>query len=185
MYIEELKSLTRPQVEILEEAGWSVEDIATSQIKDLTRLKGIGKVTARKVIEEAAFLLNEQGLEEAEQLAKERYYQKAPPAKILEDWAAEGLPVEVVALSTAAALARIKGIDESIAMRIISEAQDVLNRQKLYESRTVAASDVASKGASPAFPVAWLSGDEEPPPMSNRIRRNFETAREAYRKANG
>lgn len=171
-------SLTKSQIDVLESNGWAVSDIATANVSQLTRLKGIGRVTAEKVILEAVELLNTEGLQEAEHLAMERYYQKAPPAKVLEDWEEEGLFTLDVALYSASALALLKGITEDQALKIISYAQGVVNKEKLYESKVN--SLAPPKPSSPAFPEKWLSGEEEPPPMSIRIRRNFEKAKVEY-----
>lgn len=181
--LEDLTTLTRPQVEILRKHAWTITDLATADVKQLIQLKGIGKVTAERVVIEAAELINKHGLEDAERLARERYYQKAPPAKVLEDWEKEGLFALDVALYSASALALLKGITEDQALRIISHAQGVVNKEKLYESKA-ANFLVPPKPSSPAFPVEWLSGQVEPPPMADRIRRNFEKAKAEYEKTN-
>jgi ribosomal protein S13 len=185
MKLSELKSLTGPQAATLEANGRTVENLATSTVKQLTAYKGIGKITAQKVIEEAAALINSQGLEDAEQLAKERYYQKAPARKIVEDWVRDdGMILQDIAMASAHALAAVKGIKFDQALEIISAAQDILNKEKLYESRQIGGSVPETVPAtSAAFPAEWLSGAVEPPPMGARVARNFERAQEAYKAA--
>jgi hypothetical protein len=148
----ELKSLKSEALALLEADGWTIEKLATATARELIAYKGIGRVGAAKAIAEAAEILNTQGLDDADRLAEEHYYQKAPPAKILTDWEGGGLPLKSVALTSARALAALKGIDEAL---------------------------------DAAFDEKWLSGEVEPPLMSNRIRRNFEAAQREYRVANG
>jgi hypothetical protein len=126
--------------------------------------------------------LNEERAEDAGRLALENYYQKAPPAKILKDWEEAGLSLKAVALSSAQALVVMKGIDESLALRLISKAQDIVNERGLYESRIIAPAGSVRQTSS-AFDEKWLSGEVEPPPMSIRVRQNFERAQEEYREA--
>lgn len=187
MTLDDLKTLTEQQKEVLKKSAWAITDLATAQVKDLTKLKGIGRVTAERVIEEARSLLNEEGAKEAARLAKERYYMKAPPAKIVADWTEGGLPIKEIALTSARALAVLKGIKEDLALRCISYAQDELNRMKLYESRTMAPQvrESSAGSSSAAFPEEWLSGATQPPPMSVRVKANFERAKKAYEAANG
>ena len=180
----ELKSLKSEALALLEADGWTVEKLAVATVKELVGYKGIGRVGAANAIAEAAEALNEQGLNEAGQLAEENYYQKAPSAKILTDWEDEGLPIEIVALSTSRALAAMKGIDEALALRLISAAQGIVNKRGLYQSRVVTSGSPVRK-TSAAFPEEWLSGKVEPPQMSIRVRRNFEAAQREYKAANG
>jgi post-segregation antitoxin (ccd killing protein) len=180
----ELKSLKSEAVALLEADGWTIENLAVATVKRLVSYRGIGRVGAAKAIAEAAKLLNERGLKDANRLAVEIYYQKAPPAKILEDWENDGLPIKAVALTSARALAALKGIDEPLALRLISEAQGIVNKRGLYQSRTVAPGG-PTRQTSAAFPEKWLSGEVEPPGMSIRIRRNFEAAQREYKVANG
>jgi hypothetical protein len=179
----ELKSLKGEGLEALRVDGWTVETLAVAAVKDLVIYRGIGRVGAAKIIAEAAEALNTQGLDEAEGLAEEHYYQKAPPAKILKDWETEGLPTKTVALTSARALAALKGIEEGQAIRLISAAQDVVNKRGLYESGSIGAYSGDVPQVSAAFDVRWLSGAVMPPPMSRRIRRNFERAKEVYEAA--
>lgn len=108
----------------------------------------------------------------------------------------DGWTVDLLALASVRALTGYKGIGNATAAKIISQAQDRVNEHGLYESRQQ--QDEAIRLAhlsgqpqggdynpvypesSPAFPVEWLSGEVEPPPMALRIRRNFEGARLAY-----
>lgn len=135
MSLSNLKSLNQRQINTLFEESWTVEQIATAKIKNLTGYSGIGKVTAEKVIEEAALLVNAQGLEEAEKLSIERYYQKTPPWKIIADWEMAGLSLEDVALSSVEALSILKGINEDLASKCITIAQTKVNDRKLIESQ--------------------------------------------------
>ncbi len=179
-----MDALNEDQATRLAYDGWTIEKLATSTAKELVAYKGIGRVGAAKIIAEAGQILNERGLDDAGQLAEEHYHQKAPPTKILTDWEDEGLPLKDVALTSARALAALKGIDEALAMRLISKAQDLLNQRGLYQSRMVLPGGGARQ-TNAAFDEKWLSGEVEPPPMSIRIRRNFERAKEEYRAANG
>jgi hypothetical protein len=179
MRLNDLTTLTKPQVEILETNDWTVERIAAAEVKELTALKGIGQVGAKKAIAEAATLVNTSGLVEAGRLALEVYYQKTPSWKVLEDWEIDGLPIQNVALATAGGLAVLKGIDEGRALILISEAQTIVNKQKLQESRQPAPGAVP-KTTSAAFPVEWLSGQVEPPAMSVRVRATFDKAKAEY-----
>lgn len=184
MNLSDVEALNQKQMAMLVLDGWTVEKLAVSTIEKLTSYNGIGKVTAAKVIAEAAEILNEQGAEDAGRLAVEHYYQKAPPAKILKDWEDGGLPIKVVALTSMQALAALKGIDEKLALRLISAAQDIVNKRGLYQSRiTTPAGSIRQN--SPAFDEGWLSGEVEPPPMSIRVRRNFERAQKEYREVIG
>jgi SpoU rRNA methylase family enzyme len=176
----ELKSLKAEPLALLDADGWTVEKLAVTTVKKLMAYKGIGRIGAKKAIAEAAEILNAQGLEDANKLAAEYYYQKSSLAKILADWEDGGLPTKTVALTPARALAALKGIDESLALRLISEAQDIVNKRGLYQSR-IAAPGGAVRQTSPAFDEKWLSGEAEPPEMSRRVRRNFEAARREYR----
>lgn len=179
----ELKSLKREVLTLLDTDGWTVEKLAVATVKELVAYKGIGRVGAAKAIAEAAGIVNEQGAEDAGRLAAERYYRKAPLAKILTDWEEADLPFEAVALSSARALAALKGIDESLALRLISKAQDLVNERGLYQSRIVTPGP--TRQINSAFDERWLSGEIEPPPMSIRVRRNFEEAQRKYKEANG
>jgi hypothetical protein len=183
MTLAELKSLKGDVATMLDAAGWTVEKLATATVKGLMVHKGIGRVGAAKIIAEAAEILNAQGLEDADRLARERYYQKAPLTKILEDWEEAGLPLDVVALTSNIALAALKGIDEAFAMRLISKAQDIVNRRGLYQSRALPGGPTRKINA--AFDEKWLSGEADPPEMSVRVKRNFEQAKNEYRAANG
>jgi len=180
MRLDEMESLTAPMVALLEADGWTVETLATATIKALVPYKGIGKVTAKNAIIEAGKLMNREGLDNAKQLEKEYYYQKSPPRKILNDWGSEGLSVQNVALASARGLAALKGIDEVLALRIISAAQSIVNELKLYESRVSMPSNPGPTVASSAFPIEWLDGTVEPPLMGVRVERNFKRAKEAY-----
>jgi hypothetical protein len=184
MKLSELKTLTTSQAEILEANGWTVKSLAIAEAKILTSYKGIGKVTAQKVISEAANMVNKSGLNEAEALELERYYQKTPSWKVLEDWEMDGLSIQNVALATAGGLAALKGINESQALILISHAQTIVNKQKLYESRQSAPGAVP-KTTSAAFPVEWLSGQVEPPAMSVRVKANFDKAKAEYEAVDG
>jgi hypothetical protein len=180
----ELKSLKDEAIALLEADGWTLEKLAVATVKKLTAYKGIGRVGAAKAIAEAAEILNQQGLEDADRLAEEHYYQKAPLAAILKYWKDGGLPVKVIALSSARALATLKDIDETLALRLISEAQDIVNKRGLYQSR-IATPGGPTRQINAAFDEKWLSGEVEPPPMSIRVRRNFLEAQKEYRAANG
>lgn len=176
----ELKSLKREPLALLEADGWTIEKLAVATIRKLTTYSGIGRVGAKKIIAEAIEITNEQGLEDADRLAEEHYYQKAGLAKILTDWEKNGLPLKVVALSSARALVALKGIDESLTLQLISKAQDIVNKRGLYQSRMVIpGGDVRQTNS--AFDERWLSGEIDPPPMSIRVRRNFEEAQREYR----
>ena len=180
----DLKSLKPEEIALLEADGWTVEKLAVAAVKKLTGYKGIGRVGAARVIAEAADIVNEQGVKDASRLGVESYYQKTPLAKILIDWEESNLSIEVVALSTARALAALKGIDEPLALKLISEAQGIVNERGLYQSH-IAASGGVIRQNNAAFDERWLSGEIEPPEMSIRVRRNFEQAQEEYRIANG
>lgn len=180
--LKSLKSLKLEAVALLEANGWTIDKLATAAIKDLAAYKGIG-VGAAKIIDEAAEILNEQGLADADQLAEEHYYKKTSPDKVLEDWEEEGLTIKIVALTSARALAALKGIDEAMALRLISTAQDLLNRRGLYQSRMVLPGST-TRQINAAFDEKWLSGEIEPPAMSIRVRRNFEAAQREYRETN-
>lgn len=186
MNIDDLTCITKPQAETLKAADWTIDNLAAATIKELTGIKGIGKKTAERITEEARALLNATGLEEARQLAKERYYQKAPAAKIAEDWGEEGLTLENIALASAQALEAVKGIPYERALQVISYAQAELNRLKLEESKmvTFAGGGASKKAVSSAFPEEWLSGEVPPPPMGVRVQRAFDKAKEAYEAAN-
>lgn len=179
-----LKSLKREALEALEADQWTIETLAVATVNELVIYKGIGRVGAANAITEAAGLINDRGLTDADELATEHYYQKATPAKILKDWEDAGLPTKNVALTSARALAALKGIDEALALRLISVAQDVVNRQGLYESGSIGAIGVTRQNNS-AFDEKWLSGEVEPPPMAIRVKRIFERTRDEYEAANG
>ena len=184
MNLNELESVTEQVVTLLEADEWTLDKLSTATVNELVAYKGIGKITAERIIEEAASLLNKKGLEDADRLAKEYYYQKTPPSKIALDWEKEGLSVTELALTSVRALVALKGIDESLAIQIISAAQDILNERKLYESHlTIPGSN--PKVTSAAFPVEWLSGAVAPPPMAVRVKRVFDEAVSAYARANG
>jgi hypothetical protein len=183
MTLAELKSLKGDVATMLDAAGWTVEKLATATVKGLMVHKGIGRVGAAKIIAEAAEILNAQGLEDADRLARERYYQKAPLTKILEDWEEAGLPLDVVALTSNIALAALKGIDEDFAMRLIKEARKLVNRRGLYQSRALPGGPTRHQ-TNAAFDEKWLSGEADPPEMSIRVKRNFEQAKKEYRAAN-
>lgn len=178
-----LKSLKPELVTMLEADGWDVGKLAVTTVKKLVGYRGIGRVGAAKIIVEAAGTLNERRLDEADQLAEEHYYRKSSRAKVLTDWEEDGLPIENVALTSARALSALKGIDEALALRLISKAQDIFNKRGLYQSSMVLPGGRARQTNS-AFDVRELSGEIQPRPMSNRIRRNFEAAQREYRAAN-
>ncbi len=169
MNLSDLKTLTRPQMMVLKSNDWDIEKLATAQTKDLTELKGIGKKTAEKVIEEAALLVNAQGLKVAEKLAVERYYQKTPPWKIIQDWEEAGLSLQDIALSSFTALSLLKGIDEHLAARCIGVAQTKVNERKLMEGQQI--SPMVGGGAD----------QKETPPsrMSVRVQRANDKIEEA------
>lgn len=177
-----LKSLKPEAAALLEAGGWTIEKLATATAKELVT-KGIGRVGADKAIAEAAEVLNAQGLDEAQDLAGEHYYQKASLSKILTDWEEGGLSIKIIALTSARALAALKGIDEALALRLISTAQDLLNKRGLYQSRMVLPGGT-TRQINAAFDEKWLSGEIEPPAMSIRVRRNFEAAQREYRETN-
>jgi hypothetical protein len=183
MSLSDIGALNHKQAGLLEFHEWTIEKLAMATIKELVKYAGIGEITARRAIAEASAILNEQGLEAAEALAEEHYYQKAPLAKILTDWEEGGLPAKAVALSSAASLAVMKGIDEPLALRLISKAQDVVNKRGLYQSR-IATPRGGVRQTNAAFDEKWLSGKVVPPAMSIRVRRNFERARREYRANN-
>lgn len=54
----EMLDLPNPQKDIVRTAGLSISQLATSSIKSLTKLPGIGKVTAKRIIEQAQNLTN-------------------------------------------------------------------------------------------------------------------------------
>ena len=54
----EMLDLPNPQKDAVRAAGLSISQIATSSIKSLTKLPGIGKVTAKRIIEQAQNLTN-------------------------------------------------------------------------------------------------------------------------------
>lgn len=180
----ELKSLKPEAAALLMADGWTIEKVAVATVKKLMAYKGIGRIGAAKAISEAAEMLNEQALEDADRLELEHYYQKAPHTKILEYWEDDGLPIKAVALSSARALAARKGIDESLAMRLISHAQGIVNKRGLYQSRIVAPGSPLRQ-TNAAFDEKWLSGEIQPPSMSIRVRRNFEQAQKEYKAVNG
>jgi hypothetical protein len=183
MSLSDIGALNQKQAAMLEFDNWTVEKLAVAAVKDLVTYKGIGRVGAAKAIAEAAGIVNKQGAEDAGRLAVERYYQKAPLAKILTDWEADGLLLEAVALSSARALAALKGIDEPLALRLISKAQDLVNERGLYQSR-ITAPGGPTRQINAAFDERWLSGEIEPPPMSIRVQRNFENAQREYKETN-
>lgn len=176
----ELKSLKDVPLALLEADGWTIEKLATATAKELVIYKGIGRVGAAKIIAEAAEILNEQGLADADRMASERYYQKVPLAKVLTDWEEDGLPIKNVALTSARALGALKGIDEALVIRLISAAQDLLNERGLHQSR-VYMPGTSVRQINSAFDEKWLSGKVAPPPMSIRVRRNFEAAQKEYK----
>jgi hypothetical protein len=181
--LDMMDTLNRDQAARLAMDVWTIEKLAIATVKELMTYKGIGRIGARKIIAEATEILNERGLEDADRLAEEHYYQKAPLAKILTDWEEGGLPAKAVALSSAASLAVMKGIDELLALRLISKAQDVVNKRGLYQSR-IATPRGGVRQTNAAFDEKWLSGEVIPPAMSIRVRRNFERARREYRANN-
>jgi hypothetical protein len=183
MSLSDIGALNHKQAAMLEFDDWTIEKLAVATVKELVAYTGIGKITATRAIAEAAGIVNEQGAEYAGRLAAESYYQKAPLAKILTDWEDDGLAAEAVALTSARALAVLKGIDEGLALRLISKAQGIVNKRGLYQSRIVATGG-PGRQTNAAFDEKWLSGEVEPPAMSIRVRRNFEEARREYRAAN-
>lgn len=187
MKLNDLKSLNDRAAQILAADDWTIERLSTATVKQVSAYSGIGRVTARRAIDEAAQALNEQGVEVSAQLANKQYYQKSPPRKIVSDWHKDGMSLLDIALASSSALAKIKGIEEALALTLISAAQDMLNKEKLYESQNVYIGGGAATvpAASAAFPAEWLSGAVAPPLMGARIRRNFDRAQEAYKAANG
>lgn len=185
MSLEQIKSLTEKNRKLLESDDWTVESLATASVKDLTVYAGIGKATATRIISEAAAIVNASGIEESERLERDHYYQRTPPWKIIEDWEEEGMQLVDIALASAISLAAVKGISTELALRLISEAQGMVNKQNLNKSMVLP--PMAQQPAtSSAFPVEWLSGAVEPPPMGIRIKRNFDRAKEEYEaKKNG
>lgn len=179
MKLNKLKSITKNVAGLLEADNWTVDQLSTSSITALTQYEGIGKKTAEKIIAESAKILNERGLEESEILAWENFLRKASPAsitkKLIED--DENVTIESLALSTIGDLAQYS-IDEGLAAKIISYAQDEVNRQGLYDSGVVSA---ATKSSNPAFPDEWLSGEVPPPPMGVRVKRAFDAAVKDYK----
>lgn len=108
----------------------------------------------------------------------------------------DGWTVDLLALASVRALTSYKGIGDATAAKIISQAQDRVNEHGLYESkqqqdeairlaRGSGLSTPVYPETSPAFPVEWLSGAVEPPPMGVRIRRNFEAAKLAWEVKHG
>lgn len=176
----ELKSLKSEAAALLEADAWTIETIAVATVKKLMAYKGIGRVGAAHIIAEATEKLNEQGLEDADRLALEHCYKKASHATILKYWEDGGLPIKAVALSSARALAALKSIDETLALQLISNAQGIVNKRGLSQSR-IATSGDAVRQTSAAFDEKWLSGEVEAPPMSIKVRRNFEQAQKEYR----
>lgn len=181
----ELKSLKAEVAEALKADEWTVESLAVATVKELVIYRGVGRIGAAKIIAEAAEMLNERGLATSDTLAMENYYQTSSSAKVLKDWEDNGLPIRAVALTTARALAALKGIDEALAIRLISEGQNIVNRRGLYQSRVAVLGDGPSRQTNAAFDEKWLSGEVEPPPMSIRVKRNFDEAQRGYRAANG
>jgi hypothetical protein len=187
MSLSDIGALNQKQAAMLEFDEWTVEKLAVATVKKLTEYIGIGKITATGTIAEAIEILNERGLDEAKDLALEHHYQKASRATratILKHWEDSGLPIKAVALSSARALAALKGIDETLALQLISNAQGIVNKRGLSQSRIVAPGSPLRQ-TSAAFDERWLSGEVEAPPMSIRVRRNFEEAKKEYRAANG
>lgn len=190
MRLNDFRTITSQVAKLLEADKWTVDKLATATVKDLTGYTGIGKVTAEKIIAEAGEYVNQAGLSEAERLERERYLATAPVRKIVEDLAGEGFSLDMLALLHVSNLEGYKLISHDLAKEIISFAQKEINRQKLFESRAMATqaavqqqsgNAVQQQGGNSAFPVEWLSGQVNPPPMSVRVRRAFEQAKAAYK----
>lgn len=54
----EMLELPNPQKATIRTAGLSISQLATSSVKSLTKLSGIGKVTAKRIVEQAQNLTN-------------------------------------------------------------------------------------------------------------------------------
>jgi ribosomal protein S13 len=70
----------------LKEAGIdSVEKLANAKTDDLTSLKGIGKATAEKIIENAKIILNETPKEDSIETSEEDSIEKIEEEKVKEE----------------------------------------------------------------------------------------------------
>jgi ribosomal protein S13 len=183
MRLSELKSVNAQVGLLLEANDLTVEKLATATPRALTKFKGIGQVTAKRIIIEAGQLVNIEKADEARQMARQVYLQKAPTRKLVDDLIEEdGFSLQSLALAPVRALEGHKDIDAALAARIISQAQGQLNAQMLYEGRSGHYSGLP-KETSAAFPVEWLSGQVAPPPMAIRVKRIFEQAKADYERA--
>lgn len=178
MSLNDMKSLTEMQRRLLEDDDWTVEKLARAEVKELTKVKGIGTATAPKIISEALGIINISSLDSP----KGSQYQNVPPRKVVLDWEEQGMNVLEIALASAGALVATKGVSQDLAIEVISAAQSIVNERNLYQGRQTAAIVMSSNphAVSPAFPEEWLSGKVEPPQMSVRIKANFDQAKAAY-----
>lgn len=181
----ELKTITSQTVQILEADEWTIEKLSTASTKELTGYSGIGRTTAQKIIDEAQEILNDQMLSESEILDHKTSLATLPVDEVIQALVAEGLTIQVLALSPVRSLDGHRGIDRALAAQVISRAQGMVNEQGLLESKGIIISNVPEKPSSPAFPEEWLSGAEIPPPMSVRVKRTFDKAKAIYEAENG
>jgi len=83
--LEDIKGLGK-KVEVLKSAGIdSVEKLANAKIEDLLEIKGIGKTTAQKYIENANLLLEEGSTSNASEAVKEKKNKKVQEDKKVEE----------------------------------------------------------------------------------------------------
>lgn len=74
MSLEKLKTLTDDTRELLEADDWTIERLAHARKSDLTPYKGIGDVTAERIIDEAELVL--ESMEEGEKPKTKTQFQE-------------------------------------------------------------------------------------------------------------
>ncbi|GAG23556.1 unnamed protein product, partial [marine sediment metagenome] len=74
--LSDVKGVGKKEVTLKEAGIDSVEKLANSKLEDLTELKGIGKATAEKIVENAKSLLNKSTKDDSAELIQEEAIEK-------------------------------------------------------------------------------------------------------------
>lgn len=77
--LNELHNINKKTVGILERAGWTIEELATADVKTLKALPGIGVKVAGDVIKAAQLAVNNKLLQESQYLDRPQYSQQDDP----------------------------------------------------------------------------------------------------------
>lgn len=183
--LNELKAVPSQALEALEADNWTIEELSTASVKELTGYSGIGKATGQKIIVEAQSILDKWMLTETESLDRQAQLEVMPADAIIRELIDDGLTLQVIALSPVKVLEGHRGISRELAAKVISRAMEMVNERGLLESKGIVINDAPYKKTFAGFPEEWLSGAVEPPPMSVRVKRVFDQAKAEYEAGHG